>query len=30
VCKTDDPELRELATAHVAACHHPRNLVEQA
>jgi len=28
-CRTDEPELRELAQAHVAACHHPRNLVEQ-
>ena len=28
-CRTDDPELRELEPAHVAACHHPRNLVEQ-
>ena len=28
-CRTDDPELRELQPAHVAACHHPRNLVEQ-
>jgi oligopeptide transport system ATP-binding protein len=23
-CKTDDPVLRELASEHVAACHHPR------
>jgi oligopeptide transport system ATP-binding protein len=28
-CRTDDPELRELAPGHIAACHHPRNLVEQ-
>jgi oligopeptide transport system ATP-binding protein len=25
-CVADDPVLRELAPAHVAACHHPRNL----
>ncbi|MDT5078976.1 MAG: peptide/nickel transport system ATP-binding protein [Mycobacterium sp.] len=24
VCDTDDPELRELETDHLAACHHPR------
>jgi oligopeptide transport system ATP-binding protein len=29
VCDVDDPELEELADDHVAACHHPRNLVEQ-
>jgi oligopeptide transport system ATP-binding protein len=28
-CRTDEPELRELEQAHVAACHHPRNLAEQ-
>jgi oligopeptide transport system ATP-binding protein len=28
-CRTDDPELRELAPGHIAACHHPRNLVER-
>ena len=28
-CRTDDPELRELQPGHIAACHHPRNLVEQ-
>ncbi len=27
VCRTDDPDLRELEPEHVAACHHPRNLV---
>ena len=26
VCDTDDPQLRELATRHVAACHHPQHL----
>jgi len=29
VCTTDDPRLEELEAAHVAACHHPRNLVGQ-
>jgi len=29
VCTTDDPRLEELESAHVAACHHPRNLVGQ-
>lgn len=29
VCTTDDPRLEELEPAHVAACHHPRNLVGQ-
>src|ERR1700712_5492636 len=29
VCDVDDPVLEELEDAHVAACHHPRNLVEQ-
>ncbi|HEX7825493.1 MAG TPA: ABC transporter ATP-binding protein, partial [Mycobacterium sp.] len=28
-CKTDDPALRELEPAHVAACHHPMHLAEQ-
>jgi oligopeptide transport system ATP-binding protein len=28
VCNVDDPKLAELEEAHVAACHHPRNLVE--
>jgi oligopeptide transport system ATP-binding protein len=26
VCVSDDPSLRELEPAHIAACHHPRNL----
>jgi oligopeptide transport system ATP-binding protein len=26
VCVSDDPGLRELEEAHIAACHHPRNL----
>jgi oligopeptide transport system ATP-binding protein len=29
VCDVDDPVLEEIETGHVAACHHPRNLVEQ-
>ncbi|MCV7420951.1 dipeptide ABC transporter ATP-binding protein [Mycobacterium yunnanensis] len=29
VCTVDDPQLEELEAAHVAACHHPRNLVAQ-
>jgi oligopeptide transport system ATP-binding protein len=29
VCDVDDPVLGELLSNHVAACHHPRNLVEQ-
>jgi oligopeptide transport system ATP-binding protein len=29
VCRTDDPELRELVPGHIAACHHPRHLAEQ-
>jgi oligopeptide transport system ATP-binding protein len=29
VCTTDDPRLEELEASHVAACHHPRNLVWQ-
>jgi oligopeptide transport system ATP-binding protein len=29
VCDDDDPRLEELEDAHVVACHHPRNLVEQ-
>ena len=29
VCTTDDPRLEELEASHVAACHHPRNLVGQ-
>jgi len=29
VCTTDDPRLEELEADHVAACHHPRNLVGQ-
>jgi len=29
VCTVDDPQLEELEVAHVAACHHPRNLVPQ-
>jgi oligopeptide transport system ATP-binding protein len=26
VCETDDPELRDFGSDHVAACHHPRNV----
>ncbi|MGH3637454.1 MAG: ABC transporter ATP-binding protein [Mycobacterium sp.] len=29
VCDVDDPVLEEIETDHVAACHHPRNLVGQ-
>jgi oligopeptide transport system ATP-binding protein len=29
VCDVDDPVLEEIETGHIAACHHPRNLVEQ-
>ena len=29
VCDVDDPVLEEIEADHVAACHHPRNLVEQ-
>ena len=28
VCTTDEPALVERASAHVAACHHPRNVEE--
>jgi oligopeptide transport system ATP-binding protein len=30
VCRTDEPALLEHAAAHVAACHHPRNVEEPA
>ena len=29
VCVTDDPPLETMETGHLAACHHPRNLVPQ-
>jgi oligopeptide transport system ATP-binding protein len=29
VCDVDDPVLEEIEVEHLAACHHPRNLVEQ-
>jgi oligopeptide transport system ATP-binding protein len=30
ICTTDEPALLEHASAHVAACHHPRNVEEPA
>jgi hypothetical protein len=29
VCDVDDPVLEEIESDHLAACHHPRNLLEQ-
>ena len=29
VCETDDPPLETMESDHLAACHHPRNLVQQ-
>jgi oligopeptide transport system ATP-binding protein len=30
VCTADEPEMREHAEGHLAACHHPRNVEEAA